>query len=132
MLQQELSARTNISLQRFRIERDLFIDNLLVRIHFIIVMIRWTGLARLEFVCQVALHLPSSDTFCGRAALQMSRLFTESLVQRFRCGAPEIPDCSILPFSLPMRVAMEQRQVLSELRHGYLAHKKHPPPRITI
>jgi hypothetical protein len=25
--------------------RDFFIDNLLVRIHFIIVMIRWTGLA---------------------------------------------------------------------------------------
>ena len=32
-------------------ERELFIDNLLVRIHFIIVMIRWTGLApwRFEF-----------------------------------------------------------------------------------
>ena len=27
----------------------LFIDNLLVRIHFIIVMIRWTGLAPWEF-----------------------------------------------------------------------------------
>ena len=26
-------------------ERELFIDNLLVRIYFIIVMIRWTGLA---------------------------------------------------------------------------------------
>jgi len=26
-------------------EREFFIDNLLVRIHFIIVMIRWTGLA---------------------------------------------------------------------------------------
>ena len=33
------------------LERDFFIDNLLVRIHFIIVMIRWTGLApwELEF-----------------------------------------------------------------------------------
>jgi len=30
-------------------ERDLFIDNPLVRIHFIIVMIRWTGLAPWEF-----------------------------------------------------------------------------------
>ena len=29
-------------------ERELFIDNLLVRIHFIIVMIRWTGLAPWE------------------------------------------------------------------------------------
>ena len=28
-------------------EREIFIDNLLVRIHFIIVMIRWTGLTGL-------------------------------------------------------------------------------------
>ena len=30
-------------------EREFVIDNLLVRIHFIIVMIRWTGLAPWEF-----------------------------------------------------------------------------------
>ena len=30
-------------------ESEFFIDNLLVRIHFIIVMIRWTGLAPWEF-----------------------------------------------------------------------------------
>ena len=30
-------------------ETDFFIDNLLVRIHFIIKMIRWTGLAPWEF-----------------------------------------------------------------------------------
>jgi len=30
------------------IEREFFIDNLLVRVHFIIVMIRWTGLAPWE------------------------------------------------------------------------------------
>ena len=30
-------------------EREFFIDNLLVRIHFIIVMIEWTGLAPWEF-----------------------------------------------------------------------------------
>jgi len=29
-------------------ERELFIDNLQVRIHFVIVMIRWTGLAPWE------------------------------------------------------------------------------------
>ena len=34
------------------------IDNLLVRIRFIIVMIRWTGLS-LNFLFQVAVHLPS-------------------------------------------------------------------------
>ena len=31
------------------IEREFFTDNLLVRIHFIMVMIRWTGLAPWEF-----------------------------------------------------------------------------------
>ena len=31
--------------EREREEREFFIGNLLVRIHFIIVMIRWTGLA---------------------------------------------------------------------------------------
>ena len=36
----------NLSTER---ERELFIDNLLVIIHFIIVMIRWTGLAPWEF-----------------------------------------------------------------------------------
>ena len=30
-------------------EREFFIHNLLVRIHFIIVMIRWTGLAPWDF-----------------------------------------------------------------------------------
>ena len=30
-------------------EREFFVDNLLVRIHFIIVMTRWTSLAPLEF-----------------------------------------------------------------------------------
>ena len=30
-------------------EREFVIDDLLVRIHFIIVMIRWTGLAPWEF-----------------------------------------------------------------------------------
>ena len=32
-----------------QIEREFIIDNLLVQIHFIIVMIRWTGLAPWEF-----------------------------------------------------------------------------------
>ena len=42
-------------------ERGFFIDNLLVRIRFIIVMIKWTGLASwvLNILFQVALHLPS-------------------------------------------------------------------------
>ena len=45
-------------------ERDFIIDNLLVRIHLIIVMIRWTGLAwEYHSLFQVALHLASSATF---------------------------------------------------------------------
>jgi len=34
-------------------QRDFFIDNLLVRIHFIIVMIRWTGLVQMEHVVRL-------------------------------------------------------------------------------
>jgi len=37
------------SMQGRKRKRELCIDNLLVRIHFIIVMIRWTGLAPWEF-----------------------------------------------------------------------------------
>jgi len=33
----------------YTLEREFFIDDLLVRIHYIIVMIRWTGLAPWEF-----------------------------------------------------------------------------------
>jgi len=40
------------------IEREFFIDNLLVRIHFTIVMIRWTGLApwQFEFPCELSVR----------------------------------------------------------------------------
>ena len=46
-------------------EREFFIDNLLVRIHFIIVMIRWTGLAPWEF----EFPFPGSLTGAGRVGL---------------------------------------------------------------
>ena len=45
------------------VERELFIDNLLVRIHFIILMIRWTGLAPWEVRGYV----------CGRVAARVGR-----------------------------------------------------------
>ena len=38
------------------LETEFFIDNILVRIHLIIVMIRWTGLAPWEF--EFGLHCP--------------------------------------------------------------------------
>ena len=49
-------------------ERELFIDNLLVRIYFIIVMIRWTGLAPWEFEFTFPGSLTS--TFLGPGALR--------------------------------------------------------------
>jgi hypothetical protein len=46
--------------KEFITERDFFINNLMVRIRFIIVTMRWTGLApSLHSLFQVALHLPS-------------------------------------------------------------------------
>ena len=45
-------------------ERDFFIDNLLVRIHYIIVMIKWTGLAPWEFEFPFPGSLTS--TFLGK------------------------------------------------------------------
>jgi len=41
-------------------DREFFIDNLLVRIHFIIVMIRWIGLAPWEFEFPFPGSLPST------------------------------------------------------------------------
>jgi len=48
-LEELLHALVRRPVQRRVPERDFFIDNLLVRNHFIIVMIRWTGLAPWEF-----------------------------------------------------------------------------------
>ena len=44
-------------------EREFFIDNLLVRIHLIIVMIRWTGLAPWEFEFPFSGSLASAFLF---------------------------------------------------------------------
>ena len=45
---------------RVDIKREFFIDNLLVRIHSIIVMIRWTGLAPWEFEFLFPDSIPSN------------------------------------------------------------------------
>ena len=42
------------------VERESFIDNLLVRLHFIIVTIMWTGLAPEEFEFPFPGSLPST------------------------------------------------------------------------
>ena len=48
-------------------EREFFIDNLLVRIHCIIVMIRWTGLAPWEFEFAFPGSLTSTLLVSGKA-----------------------------------------------------------------
>ena len=53
-------------------ERDFFIENLLVRIHFIIVMVRWTGLAPWD----VAFSFPGSLTSTGRTCKTLSAIQT--------------------------------------------------------
>ena len=56
--QDKCKGRTIWSLPR---EREFFIDNLLVRIHFIIVMVRWTGLAPWEFEFPFSGSLTSTE-----------------------------------------------------------------------
>ena len=51
-------------------ERQFFIENLLVQIHFIIVMIRWTGLAPWEFEFPFSGSLTS--TFLGAGSYAFS------------------------------------------------------------
>ena len=61
---EEVSSRgASMSAEAKAGEREFFINNLLVRIHFIIVMIRWIGLAPWEF----EFPFPSSliSTFLG-------------------------------------------------------------------
>ena len=67
-------------------QRDFFIDSLLVRIHFIIVMMRWTGLAPWEFefrACSVEVRGVRSGVPQSRCALRW-------------CPARTAPICSAL------------------------------------
>jgi len=57
-------------------EREFFIDNLLVRILFIIVMIRWTGLAPWEFEFPFPGSLTSTVLVPGAHTLNPKRKFS--------------------------------------------------------
>ena len=61
---------------RYFKEREIFIDNLLVRIDFIIVMIRWTGLAPREF------HLSLMFEGVRTSALDFSKVRSLTRVPR--------------------------------------------------
>jgi len=56
--------RSGLGGDRGGAEREFCIDNLLVRIHFIIVMVRWAGLApwEFEFPGRRILFPPSAET----------------------------------------------------------------------
>ena len=66
-----LYVSVSLFLSRGKAEREFFIENLLVRIHFIIEMIWWTGLAPLEFEFPFPGSLTS--TFQGQADLVAQR-----------------------------------------------------------
>jgi len=51
----------------YAVQREFAIDNLLVRTHFIIVMIRWTGLAPWEFESPFPGSITSTFLVDGRA-----------------------------------------------------------------
>ena len=65
-------------------EREFFNDNLLVRIHFIIVMIRWTGLAPWEFEFPFPGSLTS--TFRGSSAIHARPFEPQTQVNFSRFG----------------------------------------------
>ena len=66
-------------------ERESFIDNLLVRIHFIMVMIRWTGLSPCEF----EIPFPGRRTSTCLEAIQKSNPFPVSAEAAvFMCEMP--------------------------------------------
>ena len=80
-------------------EREFFIDNLLVWIYFVIVMIRWTGLAPLEF------EFP----------------FLGSLVSAFLVGCTHTSHTSQV--STPQAPQFHQNQLLRPLPPAYAAKK---------
>ena len=65
-------------------EREFFIDNLLVRIHLIIVMIRWTGLAPSEF------EFPFPGSLTSAFLAVTTRSDCKNVSRWIGCAAPRI------------------------------------------
>ena len=91
-------------------EREFFIDNLLVGIHFIIVMIRWNGLAPWEFesfVFQVALHLSSPQLLLCETRFTLyssSRVHPDPISGDVFCVGEG--RCSTVPMCLRKRISL--------------------------
>ena len=112
------SQALHLSGRAVRPNREFFIDNLLVRIYFIIVMIRWTGLAPWEFefpfsggrhIRQAGVHRAVDVRSSARDASQTPHLRGEP--RGAECARTGVLTCG-------------RRRV-----QGYLAHKKPAPPR---
>jgi len=84
-----------IFLPNLHSREEFFIDNLMVRIHCIIVMIRWTGLAPWEF----EFPFPGSLTSTFLASTLCTRSFNRRLTRR-----------SLTPPPLPAEVKHVQRK----------------------
>ena len=105
-------------------EKEFFIDNLLVRIHFIIVMIRWTGLAPWEFEFPFPAH--SAPAAVTRRALTPNTVELIPTIGALfpRCGPVQDPVLTLLRAQ-----AASLRAPTTATLQGYLAHKKLLPPR---
>jgi len=104
-------------------ERVFFIDNLLVRIHFIIVMIRWTGLAQWDFAFPFPGSLTSTflDGVCQPKA-NLSRKSTWPLEVTSR-------QMSTRPLVVRAGGALRSGRVLSiEAWPVQVAYTQHPEP----
>jgi len=112
-------------------ERDFFIDNLLVRIHYIIVMIRWTGLAPWEF----QLPFPGSltSTFLAGAGAGGSRPAAHRLARAGVRGgaraAREVGQPSRGGGGAPARARWDRRAVRAHSLKETTAEEDSPRPR---
>ena len=115
-LQNRSMSQHNVSPEPRTPEREFFIDNLLVRIHFIIVMIRWTGLS-LNSLFQVALHLPSYRARCNTCLCFCSA----SQLRAAHTFAPEPIDVSTQRLSLPLPLSCSLSLLFSLARSRSLS-----------
>ena len=120
---QQCSARERLGIRRRpgaeALEREFCIDNLLVRIHFIIVMIRWTGLAPWEFESPFPGSLTSTFLAKCRGPLSIQTGLLESVKVDSHPG-------NRLKVSKSRPDIRGERASVAD--KGYLAHKKPPPP----
>jgi len=83
---EELRDLNDLTLSREGTEREFFIDNLLVRIHLIIEMIWWTGLATWEFEFPFPGSLTSTFQGEGTSPMMLMAFVLKKLKPRPESG----------------------------------------------